>query len=98
MVTFDNTDKQRITAITLQTGSKRSWSYEGFNRSMRPKYELVRGAFSVTYIHTIDFVVFQIDYATKMELTALAMGTVVAIVENLDTDDDNPYEVYGLDS
>ena len=97
-VTFDNTDKQRITAITLQTGSKRSWSYEGFNRSMRPKYELVRGAFSVTYIHTIDFVVFQIDYATKMELTALAMGKVVAIVENLDTDDDNPYEVYGLDS
>ena len=26
------------------------------------------------------------------------MGKVVAIVENLDTDDDNPYEVYGLDS
>ena len=98
VVTLDGTDKQRVTAITLQTGIKQAWKYEGFNRSMRPKYELVKGAFSVGYIHTIDFVVFQIDYATKMELTAMAMGKIVAVVQNLDTDDDNPYEVYGLDA
>ena len=98
VVTLDGTDKQRVTAITLQTGIKQAWKYEGFNRSMRPKYELVKAAFSVGYIHTIDFVVFQIDYATKMELTAMAMGKIVAVVQNLDTNDDNPYEVYGLDA
>ena len=98
VVTLDGTDKQRVTAITLQTGIKQAWKYEGFNRSMRPKYELVKAAFSVGYIHTIDFVVFQIDYATKMELTAMAMGKIVAIVQNLDTNDENLYEVYGLDA
>ena len=45
VVTLDGSDKQRVTAITLQTGIKQASKYEGFNRSMRPKYELVRVAF-----------------------------------------------------
>ena len=56
------TDKfNNVTAITLRTGVKQAWSFEGYNRSSKPKYELVRGAFSVGYKHTIDFVVFQVD-------------------------------------
>ena len=97
-VTFDGSLVNMVTDIVLASGGKKAYKYEGFNRSMRPKYELVRGALSISYIHTIDFVVFQIDYATKMELTAMAMGKIVAIVQNLDTDDDNPYDVYGLDA
>ena len=97
-VTFDATDTQKVTDIVLASGGKQAYKFHGFNRSMKPKYELVRGAYSVGYTHTIDFVVFQIDYDTKMELTALAMNRVVAVVENLDQNDDNPYEVYGLDA
>ena len=97
-VTFDGSLVNMVTDIVLASGGKKAYKYEGFNRSMRPKYELVRGALSISYIHTIDFVVFQIDYATKMELTAMAMGKIVAVVENLDQDDNNPYEIYGLDA
>lgn len=86
-----------VTAITLASGSKQAWKFEGFNRSMRPKYELIRGAFSVGYKHTLDFLVFQIDDATKGNLEAMAMTKVVAVVENIDQNDDVPFEVYGLD-
>lgn len=87
-----------VTAITLRTGSKQAWSFEGYNRSMRPKYELVRGAFSVGYKHTIDFLVFQRDDATKKVLEAMAFTKIVAVVENIDRDDNMAYEVYGLNS
>ena len=97
-VTFDGGNVNMVTDLVLIGGSKKAYKYEGFNRSMRAKYELVKSAFSVSYIHTIDFVVFQIDYDTKMELTAMAMGKIIAVVQNLDTNDDNPYEIYGLDS
>ena len=97
-VTFDGSNTNLVTDLVLIAGGKKAFKYEGFNRSMRAKYELVKSAFSVSYIHTIDFVVFQIDYDTKMELTAMAMGKIIAVVQNLDTNDDNPYEIYGLDA
>ena len=97
-VTFDGSNTNMVTDLVLIAGGKKAFKYEGFNRSMRAKYELVKSAFSVSYIHTIDFVVFQIDYDTKMELTAMAMGKIIAVVQNLDTNDDNPYEIYGLDA
>lgn len=99
-ITFDGTNTNMITDLVLISGSKQAWSFEGFNRSAKPKYELVRAGFSVGYTHTIDFVVFQIDYDTKIELTKMAYGKFIAVVENIDknVDMENPYEVYGLDA
>ena len=85
-----------VTDIVLDTGAQ-AFKFSGFNRSMRPKYELVRGAFSVGYKHTIDLLVFQKDDATKKNLEALAMTKVVAVVNNIDENDDMGFEVYGLD-
>ena len=85
-----------VTDIVLDTG-KQAFKFQGFNRSMRPKYELVRGAYSVGYKHTIDFLIFQVDDVTKQMLEALAMTKVVAVVENIDSNDSMEFEVYGLD-
>ncbi|KKL10679.1 hypothetical protein LCGC14_2553410 [marine sediment metagenome] len=99
-MTFHATDTNTITDLVLISGSKQAWKFEGFNRSLKPKYELVRGAFNVGYIHTIDFVVFEVSYDVKMELTKMAYSKVIAVVENIDknVDLENPYEVYGLDA
>ncbi len=98
-ITFDATDTNMITDLVLISGSKQAWKFEGFNRSMKPKYELVRGGFNVGYTHTIDFVVFEVSHDVKEQLKQMAYGKFIAVVENIDKNVslENPYEVYGLD-
>ena len=95
-VTYDVTDDYIITDITLETG-KQAYSFEGFRQSARPQYEYVRQPYATAYNHIIDLQVFDITAAQKKNLEAMALGKIVAVVQNLDKTDTVPYEVYGLD-
>lgn len=80
-------------AAILYTGFR----YDGFNFSVKPKTAFVLKASGARYDHTVDFVVFGRGSDVKAELEAMAGGSFVAIVENLNKADDNAFEVYGLD-
>ena len=95
-VTYDVTNDYIITNIALAS-TKQGYSFEGFRQSARPQYEYVRQPYSTAYNHIIDLQVFDITAAQKKNLEAMALGKIVAIVENLDKTDTATFEVYGLD-
>lgn len=87
-----------ITAITL-TGVTTGFAFEGYRNSLNPEYSLVPAAFSIGYDHQVKFQIFDISQEQKENLQKMALGRMVAIVENMNNagNDDNVFEVYGLD-
>lgn len=87
-----------ITDITL-AATKTGFAFEGYRSSLNPKYDFVAGAFSVGYSHEVKFQVFDISQLQKDNLQKMALGRMVAVVENMNNagNDDNFFEVYGAD-
>jgi hypothetical protein len=87
-----------ITAITLD-GTKTGFAFEGYRQSLNPEYTLVPASLSIGYDHQIKFQVFDISQEQKENLQKMALGRMVAIVENMNNEgnDDNVFEVYGID-
>lgn len=87
-----------ITAMTL-AALKTGFAFEGYRGSLNPSYTLVPGAFSLAYDHEVKFQVFDISQEQKDNLQKMALGRMVAIIENMNNagNDNNFFEVYGLD-
>ncbi len=96
-ITYDVTDTDKITAITMATG-KQCWAFEGYRQSLNPQYSFSPQALSSGYIHQVDFQVFDISYAQKKNLEYMALSKIFAVVENRNVagNADNIFEVYGL--
>lgn len=96
--TYDVTDPNIITGITLASGGKLVHTFEGFKRSLAPTTELENtDAGQAVFRHTVPFVVFDISQKAKNTIEKLAKGSYVAIVEN-NTKDEHSFEVYGKGS
>ena len=98
-VTYDMTDTFIISDIVLAAGGKQGWAFEGNRQSNNPQYLFVPQTVAVGYDHQIDFICFDISAAQKENLEKMALGKMVAIVENNRGrgNGDNFFEVYGLE-
>lgn len=75
----------------------RGYRLEGYNTSVRPRFELVKGDYSNKYNHILDFIVFGKGSVTKENLEGLVNGKGVIVYENLQKNADVAFEILGLD-
>jgi outer membrane lipoprotein SlyB len=93
------TNQQIVEAIALLAPAT-AFTYEGKNNSNVPKYELIKQTYAEVYNHEVNFKIFKVDAATKLELESLAKGSVVVIIENKfkGADGNAAFEIYGADA
>jgi len=86
-----------IELITLVT-TKQAFAFEGIKRSLNPQYAFIPQTVSVGYDHQVDFLVFDVSQEQKDNLEAMALGKLVAVVENNNSpgNANSVFEVYGL--
>ena len=98
VITYDITDAFIITNIVLAMGMQ-GWAFEGNRQSLAPQYDFIPQTVSVGYDHTVNFLAFDISAAQKDNLEKMALGKMVAIIENNRGlgNGDNFFEVYGMD-
>ena len=92
-------NSQIIESIVLASGTT-GYSYQGMNKSILPKYELLKTDFSVKYTHEVSFKIFNVSPTIKKEIEAMAQGLYVVIIANKyhGTGGNASFEVYGADS
>lgn len=98
-VTRNGSNPQIIEAITM-VATKKFYKYEGQNNSVEPEQHLVKQKYARVYDHLIKFKVFNATPTTKAQLELMAVGRIVAIVENNwknGTTGNGAFEIYGLD-
>lgn len=96
-VSFNVTNTTIIEDITMKS-TKQCFAFQGVRQSLRPQYELSTGTVSVGYIHTVNFLIFEITQAQKDNIEAMALGKLFAVVENKNSvgNGNSVFEVYGL--
>lgn len=91
----DGSTDNLLTDLTLKTG-KVSYQFEGFRNSLVPAVEVVvPDSGQSLYRHQVAFYIFDNAQTSKNQIQKLALGRVVAIVEN-NGKNANSFEVYGL--
>lgn len=95
-VTEDVTTDNLLTDITIASGGKAAWAFEGYRNSMTPSHEAILPDTGQTlYKHQVNFFVFDIGQTVKNTIQQLALGRFVAIVENAGKNEDS-FEILGL--
>jgi len=75
--------------------SGNGYQYKGIRRSLAPTQEIAADS-NINYIHRVSFLILEVSNAQKKNIQNLTRGRYVAIVENVDKDNDSVFEVYGL--
>lgn len=77
--TYDNTDDNLITAISMESG-KTFFEFEGLKQSISFQEEFVPKPFSTAYKLTVDFSVFDVSASQRRNLEAMVFQPQVAIL------------------
>ena len=98
LVTYDVGNDRLITDISIKTGVLAAYAFDGFRQSLNPSVEFVPQTLSIGYRHTVEFQVFDISSTQKLNLEKMALGKIVAVVENKNSPGnvDSVFEVFGL--
>lgn len=96
-ITYSLTTPTLIEDITLKVG-KAAYVFQGIRQSLNPQYELVAGSISVGYMHTINFLAFDITQEAKDNYERMALGKMWGVLENKNAvgNGNSIFEVYGL--
>jgi len=76
--TFDSTETNMVTGITMETG-KTFFEFEGLKQSISCQSEFVPKPFSTAYRHQIDFSCFDVSASQRRNLEAMVFQPQVAI-------------------
>lgn len=95
-ITFDPTNPMLATDITM-VATKTFYAVEGQLQSNEPSFAMVKGKYVNQCEHTVGFLVFKIDPATKAQILQMKDGNFVCIVKNNYTGatGNSKYEIYG---
>ena len=78
LFTFDGTNTNMVTAITMESG-KKFFEFEGLKQSISTQSEYLPRPYSVGYKHQCDFSVFDVSAEQRRNLEAMAFQPQVAI-------------------
>lgn len=97
-VVYNVVNKMIIETIALRVGST-AFFIDGYQNSIQPYTELVKGTFVETHLHRVGFRLFDLSPEQKENLTGMLNGQYVIIVElnYKGTDGASAFEVYGID-
>lgn len=95
-ITYDPTNPMLATDITM-VATKTFFTVEGQLQSTEPLAAMVKGKYVNQWEHTVSFLIFKIDPATKNQILKMKDGNFVIIVKNNYTGatGDSKYEIYG---
>ena len=90
---------QIVESIVLASGIT-GYSYQGMNKSILPKYELLKTDFSIKHTHEVSFKIFNVSPTIKTEIESMEQGLYVVIIANKyhGTGGNAAFEIYGADS
>jgi len=77
--------------LTSETG----FYYKGIRRSLAPAQEIAADT-AINFVHRVTFLVLEVSNAQKKNIQRMTRGKYVAIIENIDKDNDSVFEVYGI--
>lgn len=95
-VTYDASNAQVVTGITLKTG-KKAFSWVVYKNTHKPRVTSVQGTYATYWNHEIPTAIMTWDIATKIQAEGLSEAKVIVIAENLQTSGDARFEIYGWD-
>jgi len=81
VVTYDVTNVTIITDITMKSGTA-MYAFQGVRSSNKPQVDLVADEISVGFTHMVDFSVFEVDAAQKVNLQGMAARKQFVIYQN----------------
>lgn len=95
-ITYDNTNPMLANDITM-VATKKFYKFEGQLQSTEPTFAMITGTYVNQFEHTVKFLVFKIDPATKQQILNFKDGNFVCIVQNNYTGSNGncKYELYG---
>ena len=98
-ITYDVTDTTVITAITMKS-TKAMYAFQGVRSSVKPQVDLVASDITVGFSHQVDFSVFEVDSAQKVNLQAMSAKKQFCIYQNPKDSSlsDSVWEVMGVNS
>lgn len=96
-VSYDPSNAMLVDGITMKA-TKTFFTIEGQLQSTEPLTAMVKGKYVNNFEHTVSFLIFKIDPATKEEILNMKDGNFVCIIENnyRGTNGNSKYEVYGI--
>lgn len=96
-ITYSIANPSLIEDIVLKS-TKQAYVFQGVRQSLNPQYELVAGTVSVGYMHTVNFLAFDITQEAKDNYEKMALGKMFAAIENKNSvgNGNSIFEVYGL--
>lgn len=78
--TEDGSNKQIVTGITIASGGKQAYKWEGVNNSVRPNFvSLSDGFYPFQFQHTVEFRIFDRTPATELQVRNMVGSDLVAI-------------------
>ena len=97
--TFDSTDSNMVTAITMETG-KTFFEFEGLKQSISCQSEFLPKPFSTAYRHQIDFSCFDVSASQRRNLEAMVFQPQVAITfgPNDSSLGNGAFEIHGINA
>jgi len=95
----DPSNPMLVTDITMAAG-KTFFEIEGQLQSTQPLFAMIKGTYVNNFEHTVSFLIFKVDPATKEQILEMKDGNFVCIIENNYTGATGncKYEIYGLGS
>jgi len=95
--TFDPTETNVLTALTLKTGEQ-CFAFDGVKNSISPSIELREATLANTYVHQLALSIFEVDSAQKENIENMVLDRMFAIVENANDSSygDSIFEIYGF--
>lgn len=101
LINFDDivkiyySDQGNITSIVMQTETV-AYEFFGFKQDVRKSEGVVKTNLKNRFIHSLDFIVYEVTQVQKNNLTKMAKGRLVAILE-LSGKEDYSLELLGKD-
>ena len=80
-ITYDVTDTSLITGITMKS-TKAMFAFQGVRSSVKPQVDFVASEVTVGFSHQVDFSVFEVDSAQKVNLQAMSVIKQFCIYQN----------------
>lgn len=91
-------DQSVITDLTLKSGGKAIYVFDGYRQSVNAEFSFVPQTVSSGYKHNIALQVFDLSSLQKLNLEKMALSKIFCIVENQNVvgNANSVFEVFGL--
>lgn len=99
VISYDNANPMLADNVTMKAG-KSFFEVQGQLQSTEPLFSMIKGKYINQFEHSVKFLIFKIDPASKQQVLNMKDGNFVCIIQNNYTGatGNSKYEIYGAGS